>query len=124
MFLLVFLNIFVSFVDSCPIYVNIIHILFSFVNFCNFVFFFIFVFLDFVYCCLYLCLIHFFSPFCLFMLVLYYNCCLNCVLLLLFEFFWHSWSHRLRPKKLQVSVAVLAAPVRATSQRPHALSVT
>ena len=35
-----------------------------------------------------------------------------------------SWSHRLRPEKLQASVAVPAAPVRVPSQRPLAPSVT
>ena len=33
-------------------------------------------------------------------------------------FFFRSWSHRLRPKKLSVSVAVPPAPVRVSSQRP------
>ena len=38
-------------------------------------------------------------------------------------FFFRSWSHRLRPKKLHTSVAVLAVPVRVPSQRPLAPSV-
>ena len=39
------------------------------------------------------------------------------------SFFWRSWSHRLWPKKLNASVAVPAAPVRVSSQRPLAPSV-
>ena len=39
------------------------------------------------------------------------------------EFFWRSWSHRLRPKKLHASVTVPGAPVRVPSKRPLAPSV-
>ena len=41
----------------------------------------------------------------------------------LINFFFRSWSHRLRPKKLHTSVAVPAAPVRVPCQRPLAPSV-
>ena len=38
-------------------------------------------------------------------------------------FWWRSWSHSLRPKKLHASVAVPAAPVKVPSQRPLAPNV-
>ena len=41
----------------------------------------------------------------------------------IFNFFFRSWSHRLQPKKLHISVAVPAAPVRVPSQRSLAPSV-
>ena len=46
------------------------------------------------------------------------------IISIIISFFWRSWCHRVREKKLHANVAVPVAPVRVPSRRPLIPSVT